>query len=56
MCSTPRPKRKVIAKGNNASVNILSSISSEKRRIFTLRANQASERRIEMQKLKAEEV
>lgn len=52
MCSSPRPKHKVAVKVSNASVSILSSISNEKRRHFALLANQASERRIEMQKLK----
>ena len=52
MCSTPKPKRKVKAKTTNSSIGILSSMSSEKRREFALRANNASEHRIEIQKLK----
>ena len=49
MCSTPKPKRK--AKVTSSSTGILSSISNEKRREFALRANQASVRRIEIEKL-----
>ena len=52
MCSTPKPKRKVKAKTANSSIGILSSMSSEKRREFALLANNASERRIEIEKLK----
>jgi hypothetical protein len=52
MCSTPRPKRKVTVKAGNASASILSSMSSEMRRDFALRANQASERRIEIKSQK----
>jgi len=53
MCSTPKPKRKVKAKVTNDSVGILSSMSSKKRQSFAKRANQASERRIEIEKLKS---
>lgn len=52
MCSTPKPKRKIKGKKGNASVGILSSMSSEKRQSFAQRANQASDRRIEAQQLK----
>ncbi len=52
MCSTPKPKRKIKAKNTNSSFGILSSMSDNKRRDFALRANQASEHRIEMEKLK----
>ncbi|MBL4899164.1 MAG: hypothetical protein JKX76_05875 [Colwellia sp.] len=55
MCSTPRPKRRVNAKKTNSGVGILSSMSSEKRLCFADRANQASNRRIEMKQLKREE-
>ena len=47
MCSTPKPKRKIKAKTASASIGILSAMSREKRQIFTQRANQASDRRIE---------
>jgi len=52
MCSTPKPKRRVKVKTANASVGILSGMSSEKRQSFAQRANQASARRIEAKKLK----
>mgnify|MGYP000002158619 CR=1 FL=1 len=54
MCSTPKPKRKVKAKTTNDSVGILSAMSSEKRKCFAKRANLASERRVEIEKLKQE--
>jgi len=54
MCSTPRSKRRVNAKKANGSVGILSSMSSEKRRSFAKRANQANDRRIEVKQLKHE--
>ncbi len=52
MCSTPKPKRKVKADKASSSVGILSSMSNEKRQNFAERANRASDRRIEMKKLK----
>ncbi|PCI55678.1 MAG: hypothetical protein COB45_06425 [Gammaproteobacteria bacterium] len=54
MCSTPRSKRRVNAKKANGSVGILSSMSSEKRRSFAKRANQANDRRIEAKQLTRE--
>ncbi|MCW8834675.1 MAG: hypothetical protein OQK09_10715 [Colwellia sp.] len=52
MCSTPKPKRKIKAKLSSNSVGILATMSSEKRLRFAQRANQASERRIEAQRIK----
>jgi len=55
MCSSPKSKRRVIAKKTNSSVGILSTMSSEKRLSFAECANQASDRRIEAKRLKREE-
>jgi hypothetical protein len=52
MCSTPKPKRKFKTETINNTVGILSSLNSENRRAFALRANQASDRCIEREKLK----
>lgn len=54
MCSSPKPKRRVKAKKANTSVGVLSSMTSEERLCFADRANQASERRIEVKQLKRE--
>lgn len=53
MCSSPKPKRRVKAKTANRG-GILASMSSDKRRSFAERANQASDRRIEAKQLKRE--
>ena len=55
MCSSPKPKRTIKAKKANSRVGILSSMSNEKRLSFADRANQASDRRIEVKQLKREE-
>jgi len=56
MCSTPRPKR--VMKTNSTSVTtngtILSGLSAQKRAAFVQRANQADDRRYELQQKAAE--
>lgn len=52
MCSTPKPKQKIKGKTSNNVVSILSQMNAEQRKLFTERANEASERR-EVKKQKA---
>jgi len=55
MCSTPKPQRKTKTITTNSSVGILSSLSSDNRREYALRANLACERRLVMQQFEQEE-
>ena len=52
MCSTPKPKRSIKAKTTIKVVGILSSMNSEARQRFATRANDASDRRIQLQNAK----
>ncbi len=52
MCSTPKPTQKIKGNTSNNVVSILSQMNAEQRKLFTERANEASERR-EVKKQKA---
>jgi len=52
MCSAPKPKRKIKVNAANNSAGILSAMSLEKRSVFALIANQASECRFKQQQAK----
>ena len=51
MCSTPRPKRAMKLNNAGAITNgtILSGLSAQKRAVFVQRANQADDRRYELE-------
>lgn len=55
MCSSPKPKASVKGKRTKGTNSGLSSLSPEARSRFTQRANEAQERRYQIQKEKAQQ-